>query len=373
MKNCFFILSILFLVSCSSSNDKDNENVWNMSVSKTELDLKEKIDSISFIALDDSNPDALFKGIDKMLYVDGRFYILDYMGTSSVIVFDDKGHFLFKVGSVGQGPGEYARVTDFDVNNGRIYLLDSKKRMIFSYNLEGDFLEYYSYLDKIVGINDLIVTDEGNFLLGMDVELNSKEQVILTDTNFVVKEKILYFDENVTRNHLNIGNFRRCGKEIVYYHPVSDIFYMFDSKGKIVGSHNILLDDELPVDIRGNYERIIEEREGMNLSYFYKTPFICDNFFVTEAIYRSKNAIVCADLNKKTCFKEEYSISDSLSFLDLKFPVYLDEDKVVCWFNGALYEYLNEESKLMLDERSKTIFKNDGFMLVVYHMDDLIK
>ena len=104
-----------------------------MSTSSLKLNLRDKIDSISFKVLDDSNPDALFKGIDKMLYIDGRFYILDCMGTSSVLVFDDNGNFLFKVGDFGQGPGEYNSITDFDVNNGYIYILDSKKRMIFSF------------------------------------------------------------------------------------------------------------------------------------------------------------------------------------------------------------------------------------------------
>ena len=185
MKFCVFLLTVFLLFSCDFS-EKKNENVWNMSLSPSTLALNERIDSISFVVLDDSNSEALFKEIDKMLYVNERFYILDYMGTSSVLVFDNKGTFLFKVGNVGQGPGEYTRVTDFDVNNDCIYLLDSRKRMIFSYDLNGKFIKHYSYSTKVAGVNDLIVTDEGDFLLGLDVEINSKEQVILTDTNFVV-------------------------------------------------------------------------------------------------------------------------------------------------------------------------------------------
>lgn len=368
-KSCFFLLSLLLMFSCDFS-EKKNENVWNMSDSPSTLALNEKIDSISFVGLDDSNTEALFKGVDKMLYVNERFYILDYMGTSSVLVFDNKGTFLFKVGNVGQGPGEYSRVTDFDVNNGRIYLLDSRKRMIFSYDLNGRFIKYYSYLNKIVGVNDLIVTDEGNFLLGMDVEVNPEEQVLLVDTNFVIKKDVLHFDEDVTRNHLNIGSFRRCGNDIVYYHPVSDLFYMFDSNGNLVNSCSLLLDDDLPLSIKIDYAKIADKRETMNLSYFYKTPFVCGDFLVTEGVYKSKNVVICADLSKRTCFWDEYRMVDSLSFRDFKFPKYLDEDRVICLFSGSLYEYLDEKSKMMLDERCKNILARDGFMLIVYHLKD---
>ena len=43
------------------------------------LDLEQMVDSVSFIPLDDSNSESLFKDIDKTLYVGGRFYILDYI------------------------------------------------------------------------------------------------------------------------------------------------------------------------------------------------------------------------------------------------------------------------------------------------------
>ena len=368
MKFCVFLLTVFLLFSCDFS-EKKNENVWNMSLSPSTLALNERIDSISFVVLDDSNSEALFKEIDKMLYVNERFYILDCMGTSSVLVFDNKGTFLFKVGNVGQGPGEYTRVTDFDVNNDCIYLLDSRKRMIFSYDLNGKFIKHYSYSTKVAGVNDLIVTDEGDFLLGLDVEINSKEQVVLTDTNFVVKKNIFYFDENATRNHLNIGNFRRCGNDVVYYHPVSDIFYRFDRKGNIVESCNLLLDDNMPLEVKRDYIKIMDKRMSMNLSYFYKTPFVCGDFFVAEGIYQSENGVVCADLTERTWCWKEYKIEDHLSFLELKFPKYINENRIITSFSGALYEYLDEESQFMLDDRG-TILDKEGFMFVVYHLKD---
>ena len=341
-----------------------------MSTSSLKLNLRDKIDSISFKVLDDSNPDALFKGIDKMLYIDGRFYILDCMGTSSVLVFDDNGNFLFKVGDFGQGPGEYNSITDFDVNNGYIYILDSKKRMIFSYDLDGKLVKYYSYLNKIMGVNDLIVTDDGNFLLGMDVELNSNDQVLLTDTNFIIKEKILSFEKNVTRNHLNIGNFRRCGKDIVYYFPVSETFYIFDLYGEVKRHYKVLLDDELPINLKKDYVKLSDKREELKLSYFYKTPFIWNDFLVSEVFYKSKHAIVCADLSGRCMFMEEYSLDSPISLSEIKYPIYMDENKVVCLYNSVLNECLDETSQLMLNKIDKGALGEEDFILIIYHLSN---
>lgn len=373
MKNYLMILCVLFFSSCYGvGQDKKESEVWEMSKSAPSLNLKEKVKSVSFVALDDSNPDALFKGMNKVLHVDGRFYILDYMGTSTVFVFDEKGTFLFKVGNIGQGPGEYYKVTDFDVNNDCIYLLDSGKRMILAYDLNGKYLKKYSYLGKLEGVNDIIVTDEGNFLLGFDVEMNPKEQVILTDTNFEIKERILEFTEETTRNHLKIGSFRRCGKEIVYHYPVSDVFYMFDSKGNISNVYNLLISEKLPMDVRKDYKNISKGRKsGSKYSYFNETPFICNGFLVSTAFYKSNKAMICADLNKSLYALNEYSTSSlSLSLSDFNFPVYLSENMVVCQMDGNLYNFLDKESKAMLNQTNVDFLEGGGTLLVIYHLKD---
>lgn len=373
MKNLFFTFCVIFLSSCYNAGQETKDgNVWNMSDSPSTLNLKEKIKSVSFIALDDSNPDALFKGMDKMLYADGRFYILDYMGTSSVLVFDEAGKFLFKVGQVGAGPGEYSKVTDFDVNNGCIYLLDSQRRNILSYDLAGRFLKQYSYLGKVEGVNDLIVTDDGNFLLGMDVEMNSKDQVLLVDSNFTIKEKVLEFSEETTRNQLKIGCFRRCGKEIVYHYPVSDVFYMFDSKGRICSTYKMLLSEQMPIEVSKDYKNIAKERRaGKKLSYFNGTPFICNDFLVSTAFYNSNKAMVCADLDERVYALKEYNPSSiSFSLSDFNFPVYLSERQVVCQLEGGLYNFLDEDSKSKISKEHIDFLNDGGILLVVYQLND---
>lgn len=366
------LILLLFGVLCFSCHHTvKNDKIVDMQVIdgfRSTLDLKKRVDSVSFIPLDDSNSESLFKDIDKLLYVGGRFYILDYMGTSSVFVFDESGSFLFKVGNVGQGPGEYYKVTDFDVNNGCIYLLDSKKRKILSYGLDGEYLKDYNYLDKIAGVNDLIVTDECDFLLGMDIELNSEEQVLLVDSNFRVKNKVLGFTDETTRGQLKVGCFRRCGDEIVYHYPISNKFYIFDSKGEILKDYDLLLGEEIDEEIRKDFLKVSVERDGLNLSYFYKTPFICNDFLVTEAFYRSKNAIVCADLDSEEFFLKEYSADAPFSLADFNFPLYMDDEKVVCRMSGGIYNRLDEDSKSMMKGPEVDCLNEGGVVLVIYHL-----
>ena len=99
----------------------------------------------------------------------------------------------------------------------------------------------------------------------------------------------------------------------------------------------------MPLEVKRDYIKIMDKRMSMNLSYFYKTPFVCGDFFVAEGIYQSENGVVCADLTERTWCWKEYKIEDHLSFLELKFPKYINENRIITSFSGALYEYLDED------------------------------
>lgn len=53
--------------------------------------------------------------INKIQEIDNRLFVLDKSISKSVLVFDRKGTFLFRVGKLGQGLGEYASVSDFSI------------------------------------------------------------------------------------------------------------------------------------------------------------------------------------------------------------------------------------------------------------------
>ena len=85
----------------------------------------------------ETSKSCLIGSISKMRICDGNIYILDSHIAKSLYVFDMDGRFIKKIGSVGQGPGEYIEPRDFtiDTENKVIYLLDASSQRINKYSL----------------------------------------------------------------------------------------------------------------------------------------------------------------------------------------------------------------------------------------------
>ena len=79
--------------------------------------------------------------INTIQVFDGYIYILDSSKAKSLFVFDLEGRFIRKIGSLGNGPGEYLGLNDFtlDTDNGIIYIGDIKNR-VHKYNFDGTLI-----------------------------------------------------------------------------------------------------------------------------------------------------------------------------------------------------------------------------------------
>lgn len=323
---------------------------------------------MSVIPLNATCEDALFKQINKCLVAGDRIYLLDYFGNASLTVWNNTGMFLVKIGSHGQGVGEYHKITDFDVVDETVYLLDSSQRKILSYTLGGRFLREYVYNGKLEGVNDLAVTSDGNFLLGLDVELSSGNQVVLTDSDFNVKRVLLSFDEKTTRGHLNIGCLKRCGTNIVYNYPVSDDVYVFDVAGEPVRKYVISFERGVPEDIRSNYQEVAKQRRANKFAYFYEPPLVCGNVLLSSIFYDSQKALLAVDLEKRTFLKKVYGKDFVFSLSHLNFPIYMDDKRVYCWLSSAVYAHLDEDSKKRMGDKMMWHLEKGEDALVIYHL-----
>lgn len=375
MKKIIFCvnLCLCFLFVCCKSNVKSDDigavTDLNLDSYAFSDNLSDVVDSISFVPLRATEDDALFKMINKCVVSDSCMVLLDYFGSSVATVWNLDGTFICKVGRQGQGPGEYNRITDIDVANGHIYMLDASRRTVFCYDMDGKYRQSFSYNGKLEGVNDLIVTNDSCFLLGMDVELDQERQVILADKDFNVKEVLLHFDEDVTRGHLNIGSFRRCGENIVYYYPVSDKLYVFSTDGKLNQAYNISMGKDIPLDIRKDYYKLSEVRKDRELTYFFETPFFNGNILLSTIYYESKKAAFCAYIQSHSYMRQVYDERNpSLSLSDFNFPIYLDDKRVICSLDPSLVDFLDKESKHLLGDDLLAFLEEGELLLVVYHL-----
>lgn len=107
----------------------------------TNINLSSFCENISYIKLE-TNKNCFIAKIDKISIYKNHFYILDQTG-KKLVVFDNKGKYLFNIGSIGKGPGQYINLTDFiiDEKEGQIELYDIVQRKNIRYSYDGKFID----------------------------------------------------------------------------------------------------------------------------------------------------------------------------------------------------------------------------------------
>jgi hypothetical protein len=104
----------------------------------------------------ETKDECLIGSINGMQVLDDELFILDNL-TNSLLVFNKEGKFIRKIGSPGNGPGEYIDISDFTIDplKKEIYLLSSSARRIYKYNIDtGNFIKStFIGNDKVLSLN----------------------------------------------------------------------------------------------------------------------------------------------------------------------------------------------------------------------------
>ncbi|MCX6327699.1 MAG: 6-bladed beta-propeller [Bacteroidia bacterium] len=155
IKNIFDLIVILILVSCN--NNHKSEKITNNSHEIYTIDSEDeekvfnwyqRIELVNIIQLE-TNSSSVIGKLAKGFVMKDKIFLADYRN-SNLIVFDNNGKFLFKVGEKGKGSRKYMDLKDFMPVDNIIYLLDNK--IIHSYNISNG--DYKSFINiKTSGIN----------------------------------------------------------------------------------------------------------------------------------------------------------------------------------------------------------------------------
>lgn len=150
MKHCIYILS-LFLCSCASIENSMTKGEYVIN-----LDSIQKEKTLEFTSLYNSKKltilvldtvqNALLGSIDKIGITNQCILVLDKDTGQKLLAFDKQGKFLRQIGKIGQGPGEYSRISDFTYSQkeNSIFILDYYLQKIHVYNLStGKFIRSF--------------------------------------------------------------------------------------------------------------------------------------------------------------------------------------------------------------------------------------
>lgn len=188
----FYLLVIIFIYSgCDSSDttsDTDLETIKvEVSEIKEEVDITPIVRNIKNIQLETSE-ECLLRLIRKIDIYDNKVFVLDIK--DGLFVFDFEGDFLYKIGTIGKGPGEYSRAACFalDKKKNQIEINDFSGKLL-TYSISGDFI---SERKLLFGFRDFEKDDYGDYVINRPIfRRNSKN-------SDPINHKILYgnFDDN---------------------------------------------------------------------------------------------------------------------------------------------------------------------------------
>ncbi|OQY92902.1 MAG: hypothetical protein B6D37_12890 [Sphingobacteriales bacterium UTBCD1] len=151
----FSILSIYFSIFTISCNNFKNSGMSNQIVDFIDLGnepmttgfyVSDKIKEFHFVNLEHTE-NSIIGEINKIIQQAGRIYVLDRFVSSRVFVFDSTGKFLFNIGSVGKGRGQYIYPHDMliDSADNTLLILDSENKRINRYSsLDGEYVSSIS-------------------------------------------------------------------------------------------------------------------------------------------------------------------------------------------------------------------------------------
>lgn len=170
MRNCLFLI-ILFVCSCSIS-DKQNFGEIKVSVEEasSEVFLSSFIDNYKLIPLETTD-DNLIAHIDKVKIDEDEIFILDKTN-NAIFVFGVDGGFHKSLFNVGNGPGEYVQLMDFDIQGDTLFALDFGKRCVLMYDMDFNYIDKFNYefFSAQIAVNDTSIylynlksKDEGDY------------------------------------------------------------------------------------------------------------------------------------------------------------------------------------------------------------------
>ena len=238
----------------------------------------------------------LIGSIDKLLYADSIFIVLDRELGKRVYTFDYDGNFIATIGYAGRGPEEYIEPTDVFYNHRtqRITVWDQFSHRFLEYDKSGRFIASRAVpirflrcaYDKVAGGVWCSSLMENNGLSAID-EYNA----LLLDSSYT--KVVNRFDyQPYLLNYVSRGSNMRMVGDTLFYHPLlSDTIYRIgaDSKASPAFSLNFRNIANLPSNVmqqcKGNYE------EFYNTYYRTEYAFCESEFFVTDSyLYANINA-----------------------------------------------------------------------------------
>ncbi|MDR1153097.1 MAG: 6-bladed beta-propeller [Bacteroidales bacterium] len=215
------------------------------------------IDTMWYVPLETS--DKCIIGETQKIELDRQsVFILDKYSAKGLFRFALSGNFLNQIGSKGNGPGEFAGITDFLLVEDKVAVYDQHKRKIHYYTKDGAFL-YDKSLPFICSQFEYLPC--GQYLFYTFSEFNHhvpnirNYNVLLCDSSFNIVKRGMYVDKDNTLR-MNSNTIKKINGQIYYNQYCNDTVYLINDT-QIQRKYFVQLKNPIPSSLykKGNEGR----------------------------------------------------------------------------------------------------------------------
>lgn len=190
----YFLLYLLF-----ACQQKEDNSIIELSIIREggfdELKLSEIAEDIKAIELEVTDSSLIaYQGGQKVFPLDEYIVFCEgIIAKEQILLFDKRGKFIRRIGTKGQGPGEYIAINTATVNekeqhiyiasHAEIMCFDFQGKVIFERKAERNLEEICLYKDGILGISTSLDVDGYNRTVcyKMDKELHPLDSLIVQE------------------------------------------------------------------------------------------------------------------------------------------------------------------------------------------------
>lgn len=169
-----------------------------------DIKLEQLFKNISFLPLE-TNDSSLLGRLERIICKNGYIYIANYGSDGTEIsLFKKDGHYIRKIGHLGNGPEEYLGFLNMNVSNdGNVSLGDRFRKSIVTYSSNGDFVSEIKM--KSIPLRDMVYLNDTTMLIRSDIREEGDKFYVLD----ITQKKIINSYEPVSKRNLTCA-FKDC-------------------------------------------------------------------------------------------------------------------------------------------------------------------
>ena len=351
----------------------------NIDLNKDCLPFDSLMTKVNYVKLETTG-DNLVGGISQILFVDDKIIIVDAEKSKTITVYDGKGHFLYKIGTLVQGLMEYGSLDHVAFTPGKemLVITDLKSGCLKYYSIGGVYVKSvklpYWFSESEFLTDNLIAGfwSGGTVILGENK--NYKPLLVITDLFGNVSSSAFqsYYKKEYTSTILE--PIRHFNDRVLYNNPNTDSVFLLTPNGielayhlNIKGAKPMILNENITDDLLREQRRnnpffngdFIELKDGA-IFHIFESGFPGYRFGIYS---NAKQRTFCCD-----CFR----YSPFFCFFDAPKARYGDNTVVVDTRSDIALAYKDELYKLgkkeEIDEFYKGLTEDSNPILFFYEL-----